>query len=424
MSQRPKLVLVGQLSAFPWVFDAAERAGIDLILVPRGDDSAESIRQANAVVEVLPLDIEGDPDGALSMLADRYWREPFDGIMAGNEQAVPFVARAAGKLCLTGLTEEAAAVVRDKRSMRQRLSEAGLGVPGFVVIRDADGWADALTLRFPVVVKPVSGHSSFGVVRVDDKDGLEEAVAGTWKLVEAHLGADDGLAPEAGVLVEEYLDGPEISAESLVHQGRVRVCAISWKGELTGPYFQETTLRAPAQLPTEILTAIEAEVIGAHRAFGVTEGTTHTELRLVGGVRPVLLEMGARIGGGGYMAHLAHVSSGIDVAAEALRIHLGREPLCWREEPVPSGHAAAYQVPVGSGGRIKHVHGLDSVRTDPRVDYVVQTAGPGSVLRPYPDFSGYPVIVLSHHDSDAEAEAYRAHLARTLYVEYEEHDAS
>ncbi|MGO4758310.1 acetyl-CoA carboxylase biotin carboxylase subunit family protein, partial [Streptomyces sp. 2MCAF27] len=238
--------------------------------------------------------------------------------MAGNERVVPFVARAARELGLTGLTEEAAAVVRDKRSMRHHLLEAGLGVPGFVVIKDPDGWTDALTLQFPVVVKPANGHSSLGVIRVDDKDGLEQAVARTWKLIETHhLGASDGSSPEAGVLVEEYLDGPEVSAESLVYHGQVRVCGISWKGELTGPYFEETTLRAPAQLPAEILAAIEAEVIGAHHAFGVTEGTTHTEVRLVGGVRPVLVEMGARIGGGGFMHHLVHLSSGIDLAAEA-----------------------------------------------------------------------------------------------------------
>ncbi|MGO4427394.1 acetyl-CoA carboxylase biotin carboxylase subunit family protein, partial [Streptomyces sp. MCAF7] len=208
----------------PWVFEAAERAGVDLILVPRGDDSAQSAGRAEAVVELLPLDIDENPEGALSALTDRYRREPFDGIMAGNERVVPFVARAARELGLTGLTEEAAAVVRDKRSMRHHLLEAGLGVPGFVVIKDPDGWTDALTLQFPVVVKPANGHSSLGVIRVDDKDGLEQAVARTWKLIETHhLGASDGSSPEAGVLVEEYLDGPEVSAESLVYHGQVRV---------------------------------------------------------------------------------------------------------------------------------------------------------------------------------------------------------
>ncbi|MEV6833318.1 ATP-grasp domain-containing protein [Streptomyces sp. NPDC051133] len=422
MPKRPKLVLVGQLSVFPWAFEAAERAGIDLILVPRGDDTLESAGRPDAVVELLPLDVDDDPDGALSALADRHRQEPFDGIMSGNERVIPFVARAARELGFPGLTEEAAAVVRDKRSMRQRLLEAGLGVPGFVVVKDPDHWTDALTLRFPVVVKPANGHSSFAVIRADDRDSLEQAVARTWSLVETHMGAADGSQSDTGVLVEEYLDGPEISAESLVFHGQVRVCAISWKGELTGPYFEETTLRAPAQLPAEILAAIEAEVIGAHHAFGVTEGTTHTELRLVGGVRPVLLEMTARLGGGGNMHHLTHVSSGIDLAAEALRIHLGQEPLCWREEPVPAGHAAAYLVPIGGGGRVKRIRGLEAVRADPRVDYVVETAGPGALLRPYPDWTGNPAVVLSHHESDAEAAAYLAHLAQTLHVEYEERD--
>jgi biotin carboxylase len=303
--------------------------------------------------------------------------------------------------------------------MRPRLTEAGLNAPGFVVVKDPDGWTEALALRFPVVVKPAAGHSSFGVIRADDRDGLEQAVARTWALVQSHLGAPDGTADDAGVLIEEYLDGPEISAESLVHQGKVQVCAVSWKGELTGPYFEESTLRAPAQLPAEILAAIEAEVIGAHHAFGVTAGTMHTELRLVGGVRPVLLEMTARLGGGGNMHYLVHVSSGIDLAAEAMRVHLGQEPLCWREEPVPAGHAAVYLVPIGGGGRVKQIRGLDAVRADPRVDYVVQTAGPGSKLLPYPDWSGNPAVVLSHHESDAAAAAYLDHLARTLHVEYE-----
>ncbi|MFF9645907.1 ATP-grasp domain-containing protein [Kitasatospora aureofaciens] len=419
MRQRPKLLLVGQFSALPWVFEAAERAGVELILVPRGDDDAERARKAAGVVELLPLDVDGDPEAALAALVERFGREPFDGIMAGNEKVVPFVARAARVLGLTGLTEEAAAVVRDKRSMRRLLRAAGLGVPGFVAVGHPDDWADAAGLRFPVVVKPADGYSSLGVIRVDSGPELERAVRATWALCNAHLGYGGGAGEGHGVLVEEYLDGPEISAESLVHRGRVRVCAVSYKGELSGPYFEETTLRAPARLPADVLAAVEREVVGAHHAFGVTEGTTHTELRLVSGTRPVLLEMGARIGGGGFMHHLVHVSSGIDLAAEAIRIHLGREPECWTTEPVGTGHAAAYLVPVGGGGRMARVHGLDEVREEPCVDHVAQTVGPGALLRPYPDWSGYPAIVLSQHPSDAAAVEFRDRLARTLRVEYE-----
>ncbi|WP_405591403.1 ATP-grasp domain-containing protein [Streptomyces sp. NBC_01092] len=420
MAQRPKIVLVGQLLTTPWVLDAAQRIGVDVVLVPWTGTSVEAARQATAVTEVLPLDIEGDPDNALAALVERHRADPFDGIMAGNELVVPFTARAAKALGLTGLSEQAAAIVRDKRAMRRALSEAGLEVPGFVLLERAEDWTDALTLRFPVVVKPVRGFSSLGVIRVDDKEQLEQAVGSTWELVQARAHKPVETGGGGGVLVEEYLDGPEISAESLVHDGRVRIGAIAWKGEITGPYFEETTLRAPAQLPTEILSAIEAEVVAAHQAFGVDQGATHTELRLVGGVRPVLLEMGARIGGGGFMHHFVQVSSGIDFAADTLRVHLGREPLCWTEETVPTGHAAAYLVPVGTGGVFRRVRGLDEVLADPRVDHVSQGVAPGTVLRPYPAWSAYPAIVLSHHASDAAAVAFRDHLVRTLHVEYEE----
>ncbi|MFF8675272.1 ATP-grasp domain-containing protein [Streptomyces sp. NPDC015242] len=420
MPQRPKIVLVGQLITAPWVFEAAQRVGVDVVLIPWTGTDPEAARQAAAVTEVLPLDVEADPDGALSALVERFRSDPFDGIMAGNELVVPFTARAARTLGLTGLSEQAAAVVRDKRSMRQRLAEAGLAVPGLVAPERKEDWTDALTLRFPVVVKPARGFSSLGVIRVDDKEQLEEAVGSTWQLVEARAHKPAETGGGSGVLVEEYLDGPEISAESLVHRGRVKVCAISWKGQLTGPYFEETTLRAPARLPAEILAAVEAEVVAAHHAFGVDEGATHTELRLVGGVRPVLLEMGARIGGGGFMHHLVQGSSGIDFAAETVRIHLGREPRCWSQEPVPAGHAAAYLVPVGTGGTFRRIRGLDEVRTDPRVDHVAQAVAPGAVLRPYPAWSAYPAIVLSHHESDEEAVQFREHLERTLHIEYEE----
>ncbi|MFI2645330.1 ATP-grasp domain-containing protein [Streptomyces sp. NPDC018610] len=420
MPQRPKMVLVGQLVTAPWVFDAAQRVGVDVVLVPWTGTDMDAARRAIAVTEVLPLDVETDPDGALAALVERHRTDPFDGIMAGNELVVPFTARAARTLGLPGLAEEAAAVVRDKRSMRQRLTEAGLAAPRFTVLERQEDWTDALTLRFPVVVKPARGFSSLGVVRVDDKEQLEEAVTSTWELVRARAGKPAETGGGSGVLVEEYLDGPEISAESLVHRGRVRVCAVSWKGELTGPYFEETTLRAPARLPSEILAAVEAEVVAAHHAFGIDEGATHTELRLVGGVRPVLLEMGARIGGGGFMHHLVQGSSGIDFAAETVRVHLGREPLCWTREPEAAGHAAAYLVPVGTGGTFRRLRGLDEVRVDPRVDHVAQAVLPGTVLRPYPAWSAYPAIVLSHHESDAEAVRFRDHLARTLHIEYEE----
>ncbi|GHH87122.1 carboxylase [Streptomyces sulfonofaciens] len=417
MSHRPRIVLVHQRDYMPWVFEGAARAGFDLVLLPWKALDLDPADLPDPVVSCLFLDTEADMAGAVRALEDLHAREGFEGIMACSELAVPLVARVARSLGLVGLDEETALVVRDKSLMRERLRDAGLPVPGFVALGAPEEWQRARGLRTPLVVKPATGYSSFGVVRVDDADDLEATVHQVWKLSGGELGyGGDGHT----VIVEEYLDGPEISVESLVHQGEVRVCAINYKGEMPGPYFEEVRFRSPAPLPPDVLADVERQVVAAHAAFGVTTGATHTELRLCRGTGPFVLEMGARIGGGGFLHHLVQASSGIDFAAEALRICAGRRPLCWDEPPAVVGHAAAYLVPVGAGGRIERFHGLDGLDGNPEVDRVLQLMCPGQEVRPYPaPLTAHPVLVMSRHDSDARAAAFHDELARSVWIEYQ-----
>lgn len=416
--RRPTVVLVYQRTFLPWIFESAERSGIDLILVPRPDEAVSDVGLPPAVVDVLPLDLDRDRAGALRTLRRRHEASPFHGIVTLYDPAVPFVAEAAELLGLPGIGRETALGVQDKRVMRARLTAAGLNVPGFVRLdaRDArDGWEAAVRLTFPVVVKPAHGFSSLGVVKVDNPRDLAGAVAGVQRICESRLAQVDGL------VVEEYLDGPEFAVESLVDGGDVRVLCIGYKGEPEGPYFEENVYRAPASLPQDVQEDITREVVAAHRALGVTEGPTHTELRLRGGRTPYLLEMGARIGGSGVSQYIASHVTGVDFAAQALRIAVGLRaevPLAAGPLPDSVGAAANYIVPCGGSGLITAIHGLDELRADSRVDHVVQMLFPGDVVRPYPDFTGYPAFVLSRHPTVGEAEEFHRFLERTVRVDY------
>ncbi|MEV8629377.1 ATP-grasp domain-containing protein [Streptomyces sp. NBC_01268] len=415
---RPTLVLVFQRAGLPWVFEAAERAGIDLVLVPRPDEEVRADRLPPGVVELLPLDPDGDRAGALELLRARHAARPFQGITTLYDPMVPFVAEAAELLGLPGIGHDTALGAQDKRLMRERLAAAGLNVPGFVRIEGPDpepGLAAAGRLGFPVVVKPAHGYSSLGVTRADSPAALRDVVAEVRRVCAEKL--DD---PAAALVVEEYLDGPEFAVESLAYGGEVRVLSVGYKGEPVGPYFEESVYRAPDTLPAAVREAVVREVTAAHAALGIGEGPTHTELRLRGGHTPYLLEMGARIGGSGASHYVASHVSGTDLAAEALRIAVGGAPSSSAAGGLaaPVGAAANYIVPCGGHGRITAVHGLDEVRADPRVDHVVQMLFPGDVVRPYPDFTGYPAFVLSRHDSPAEAAEFHARLERTVRVEY------
>jgi hypothetical protein len=411
------VVLVHQRASLPWVFESAERAGIGLVLVPRPDEEVSEAALPPVVREVLRLDLDGDRTGALETLRQRHRAHPYQGILTLFDPVVPFVAEAAELLGLPGIGQDAARAAQDKRVMRRRLAAAGLNVPRFVTLDDPGQWEAALGLVFPVVVKPACGVSSLGVTRADTPESLKSVVDQVWRV------AANAFGRVTGLVVEEYLDGPEYAVESLAYRGDVTVLTTGYKGDPRGPYFEESVYRAPAPLPRAVADDIRREVVSAHAALGITDGPTHTELRLRGGTTPYLLEMGARIGGSGVSHYITWHVTGIDFAAQALRIAVGLPP-----EPVPAsgpgvapkpiGAAANYIVPCGGFGRISAIHGLDAVRADPRVDHVVQMLHPGDVVRPYPDFTGYPAFVLSRHPDTAEAEEFHRHLEQTIHIEY------
>jgi hypothetical protein len=81
-------------------------------------------------------------------------------------------------------------------------------------------------------------------------------------------------------------------------------------------------------------------------------------------------------------------------------------------------------VPCGGSGRITAIHGLDELANNPCVDHIIQMLFPGDVVRPYPDFTGYPAFVLSHHPSTRDAEDFHRALAHNIRVEYASNGAT
>jgi hypothetical protein len=93
---RPAVVLIYQRMSLPCVFESAQRAGIDLILVPRPDESVSSGNPLPSVIEMLPLDVEADPALALDTLRKRHAAAPFDGIATPR---TPCVSRQESNHC-------------------------------------------------------------------------------------------------------------------------------------------------------------------------------------------------------------------------------------------------------------------------------------------------------------------------------------
>ncbi|WP_370415634.1 ATP-grasp domain-containing protein [Streptomyces fradiae] len=421
MIDRPLVALVYQRPGMPWMFEGARRAGVDVVLIHRPNprpDEALPAQLPPAVVRTLPLDIFGDEAGALAAIEALHGERPLAAIVTALDVAVPFTARAARMLGLPGLSEETSFAVRDKREMRRRLEQAGLNTPAYVGLSGPEDWKVAADLVFPVVVKPAGGFTSLGVTRVDSAEDLETTVRSVWEVCERYLGYGGSSVQFEGLVVEEYLDGDEYCIESLSYQGQVKIHTIGYKGRPEGPYFEEKVYRAPAPLSPEVEWSIIEQITGAHAALGVTDGPTHSELRLRGD-DAYLLEMGARVGASGASHHIVESVTGADFTGDTFRIAMGREPLGWNDPVWHRGTGAMYFVPVGGSGRITEIAGLSEAAADPRVDRIVQLLHPGDRILPYPEYSGYPGFVFSRHDSYEDAEQFHDALDESVVIHYE-----
>jgi biotin carboxylase len=243
-------------------------------------------------------------------------RHDLAGVVTWDEWHLVTSARLARALGLSSPSAEVMRGCRNKATARTLFARHG--VPSAASIRARtllEAGQATRALGYPAVIKPAASAGSTGVIRVDRPEELPEAFA--FASASASRSRED-----TGVLVEEYLDGPEVSVECVTRHGETTAIAVTRKHLGPAPYFDETghSVDATDPLLAQVAPAAAAEV----RALGVTDGVQHVEMRLVDG-RPRLIEVNARIGGD-MIGHLVRLATGIDLARTAADIACLRTP--------------------------------------------------------------------------------------------------
>jgi biotin carboxylase len=410
-----RVALVGQNPDLPFIFEAAGRAGCVLTMVALpGAGIPAGLPNVESVVE---LDVFGDPGGAQASLEKMHASRPFDAIVPVPDVAGPFVAEVAERLGLRGIHPEAARICRDKYRQRDAMRHAGLEVPGYLLFDPAADIVDQLAgLRFPLVVKPVNGMASQGVTRADNLADLKAAVDLVQTINTEHLVAyaDASHAERTGVLVEEFVDGPEYCVEAVSGPQGTTVLTITDKGNLQGPYFEERTFITPAPLDPGASARITDAVRVAHREIGIDFGASHSELRLRADGSPVLLEIGARMGGSGAVHYLVETATGVDFLGAVLQqATRGALPDL---RPTCQGFASDWVAPITGHGVYAGLAGTNEVQRHPATGMVLEMMRPGTVVPAWPRWVGYPGCVFSSHASYQDCLDFHAWLENTIRV--------
>lgn len=233
-------------------------------------------------------------------------------ICAATDKPLVMMARVAKALNLPFYSVDTAIWSTDKLLMKERFQQGGVPCAKGVVISSFEDFKRE-KWKFPLIVKPRDSSGSRGVIYCKDEAAVSDAIQ------EALMYSKKG-----NVLVEEFIDGPEYSIESLHYKGKTHVLQFTQKQTTSFPYNVELGHIQPADLTDKQKEEI-GEIINKIAAiFKFDNCASHTELKICSG-KIVVIETSPRLGGDFITSKLVPLSTGINMEKLLIKIAVGEE---------------------------------------------------------------------------------------------------
>ena len=332
-----------------------------------------------------------------------------DGIMTlATDMPMQSVAVVSKEMGLVGISEDTALKATNKAFMRDALKSAGVPVPIYYRVRGKDDYKNAvdkvLMKGVKCIIKPADNSGSRGIYLLSEDSDYEKAYDYT---VKYSRGGE--------IVVEEYMEGPEVSVETLAIDGEVHVIQITDKLTTGAPYFVEMGHSQPSQLNEDIKDKIRKVAIAANKAIGIQYGPSHTEIKVTKD-GPKIVELGARLGGDCITTHLVPLSTGVDMVECSILIALGEKP---NLEPKWDKGAAIRYLKTGCG-IIKKIYGIEEAKKISGVKQISMVHGIGEYvgeIKSSIDRAGF--VIAQADNADNAIQITEKSIAR-IYLEVEE----
>ena len=205
----------------------------------------------------------------------------------GSDLAMPTVMKASAEMGLPHfISAEAAETCHSKGRMRETLGEGFAGNASFKVCGTLE---EALEYRdFPAMMKPVDSQGQRGCFKVESAEDIRE-----------HFAASLDYSFEGKVIIEEFIDGPEVSINAYMQDGRMKFALVSDRyafDELPGGIIKEH--RVPSSFADAEAQAKAVDLAARVAAkIGIANGPCYYQIKLKDGREPVILEVTPRLDG-------------------------------------------------------------------------------------------------------------------------------
>lgn len=259
-------------------------------------DFIEKVKENEFIAHV----VDYDPSCIGAKIADHFHCISIDDVTAVLELAksldiagISTVATEQGNITSNYVAEElglatngleATLNTTDKARMKKVLQSHGIATPLSTEVLSEQQLL-ALNIQYPAIVKASDRSAGRGVALANNALELvgyyREAVEVSFNKV---------------VLVEEYVDAPQYSIETISSQGQHQIVAITQMGFSGPPYFVETSHRLPATISEKETKLIWQFAFESLKAFDIQYGACHIEIRMPHG-KPTMIEIASRMGG-------------------------------------------------------------------------------------------------------------------------------
>ncbi len=321
-------------------------------------------------------------------------KHQIDGIMTlASDMPMRTVAEVAEKMKLVGIDYDTAIKATDKFEMRNALKDYGVPIPMFYKVNTREEFDSAVqkikNAGYKCIVKPSDNSGSRGIDLLPDYEQ---------KTIDRAYEYSKNSSRSGNLMVEEYMEGPEVSVETVSIDGECHVIQITDKLTTGAPYFVEMGHSQPSQLPEKVKEKIKIISIAANRAIGIKNGPSHTEVKITKD-GPKIVELGARLGGDNITTHLTPLSTGVDMVECCINIAIGDKA----DIDIKRDRGSAIRYIPQRAGIVKAITGIDKAK---KMDGVVEAYvvhGAGSKITDVHDSSTRMGFVISEGENAEKA---------------------
>lgn len=389
---QPKTILFvgGGRESVPGI-ELAKDLGLTVVV---SDASADSpgIRLADHSIYASTYDPDETLLGVNNFLKNG---KKIDGVLALGSDVPTTVAHIANTLNIQGISLDSARLFSNKIEMKQKFLDNKINTPWFKKLLSVTELRRVLqnTNKY-YVIKPADSRGARGVLRINSSSDIN------WAFAFAKSQSRTGQ-----VIIEEYLEGPQFSTESIVIGGKSFTIGFSDRNyefiDKFAPHIIENGGHLPSSITFETKMSICNLIDRAARALGVSEGTVKGDVVLHNDT-PYIIELTGRLSGGYFCTHEIPLNTGVNFVKlaikQALRLDLSREDLT---PIINRGVAQRYFFPIP--GTVTSITIPSWIKSDPEVSLLDMRISVGDVIHPTTNHTSRAGTVITFSDSREQA---------------------